>query len=342
MKAPAWLDSNGPDSDVVISTRVRLARNLAGYHFPGRASLFEKKSVFDKAASAVTTLPSLSNRPCLNFLETPHGDQRVLLENHVVSEQLLAAEGDRGVIHDDTCRLSVMINETDHVRLQWLDSGYRPMELWREINRFDDELSTTLSFAFDSRRGFLTSNPNDTGTGLRVSCLMHLPGLVLTKTVDQVLLGASQTGVATSGFFRDRPVVIGNLFLLSNQAALGVTEQECIANTEEIVCKVIECERAARTKIVTMASTELADKVWRAWGVLCFARTLTMDEFLNLSSALRLGCDCMIFDRIQRDAINQLIIACQSEHLRQASGADLSPADIDIFRAETVRRLIHA
>jgi protein arginine kinase len=339
---PAWFRPKAPDSDVVISTRVRLARNLHGHQFPPRASLMEKNSIFNEVSTAISSLAPFRNHTCVNFLGAPKLSQELLAEQRAVSPELLKLDGDRGVISDETSLLSVMINEEDHLRIQGLDAGYQPSEIWQRINTIDDQISEALNYAYDSRLGFMTSCPTNAGTGLRVSFLLHLPGLVLTKTIDQALVAASQTGLATRGFFGENSVVIGNLFQLSNQATMGASEQEFIDNTQKIIESIIECERAARRKILDNARVEITDKVWRSYGLLRYARTLTMEDLLNLSSAIRLGCETAIFGLVSLEDLCRLTMLCQPAHLQSFHGRAMTDEEIETCRAEMVRETLDA
>ncbi len=337
---PAWLSGEGPDSDVVVSTRVRLARCLAGHQFPATASLKHRTAAFDEIVSVMTKLPRYERCELFNFMQCERLHQEFLVENRVASPDLLHAEGDRGVLVDDVSRLSIIINEEDHLRLQCLDCGYRPGDTWRVLSEVDNEIGGHLVFAFDKRRGFLTSCPTNSGTGLRVSFLMHLPGLILTKTVDSVLQGASQMGIAVRGFFGEHSCVVGSFFQLSNQATMGRSEEEFLRSTGEAVGEVIRCERRARQTILRDAKAELGDKVYRAYGILIYARSLSMDELLNLTSAVRLGVESGIFGRVSVRVLNRMILLGMPAHLQFYCGRELNEEECASRRAELAREML--
>jgi protein arginine kinase len=337
---PGWFSPTGPDSDVVISTRLRLARNLADYPFPSRASLQERRAIFEQTVAAVHRVELFNGFTCVNFLDIEKLEQQALGEKRAVSVEMMAMDGDRGVVVDGGYRVSLMVNEEDHLRLQCLESGYAPGSTWSMVDRIDDALGGVLSFAYDKRWGFLTSCPTNAGTGLRISFLMHLPGLVLTKTIDQILQGASQMGISTRGFFGEHSVVVGNFFQLSNQSSMGASENEFIEATQNVIRNVIDCERTARQRILGEAHREIEDKVYRAWGVLLHARLLGMDELLNLGSALRLGIECGLFNKLGLEALNRLTMICLPAHLQLLHAHPVAPEDIDVCRAEVVRNFL--
>jgi protein arginine kinase len=336
---PVWFDSSGPDGDVVVSTRIRLARNLAEHRFPGRASAREKQKIF-KEVSAV--FGGASKRGCafevINFGQIGKLQQHLLAEERVVSVDMLRGEGDRGVAFDPSKRSCVMINEEDHLRIQGMDSGFRTFDLWELASAVDDALGKGLKYAYSERLGFLTACPTNPGTGLRVSYLMHLPGLVLTKAIDQVLQGASQMGVATRGFFGEHSDVLGIFFQLSNQATLGASEAEFIESTSGVIKEITGHERAARQRLMKEAPLEVSDKVCRAHAILCGARMLGFGELLNLTSAIRLGIECGIYREHTVDDINTFVMICMPAHLQvYISGLEDTSDEPDMVRADLAR-----
>ena len=334
---PAWFSGDGPDADVVISTRVRLARSFSGRRFPHLASLFERKLAFEDVAAAFQQSPHLANFECVNCASLSRVERQFLVEQRLISPELMELEGDRGVAVDAGRKLSVMINEEDHLRLQCLDGGCRPSELLTELDAVDDAMSSLLDFAFDQRRGFLTCRPANSGTGMRVSFLVHLPGLILTKNIDQVLLAASQMGLGTRGFFGEHAGVAGALFQLSNTVAVGVSESELIENARGVVERTVECERAARQRIVAEARPELLDKINRAFGILTHATMLEVDEFLNLSSAIRMGIDCNLFNPTTIANLNRLTLLIMPGHLQTMRKQTMTDDELKTARALAVK-----
>src|SRR5690554_1343121 len=340
IQLPAWFDNDGPESDVVTSTRIRLARNLADHHFCYHAKTSERKKIFNEISDALKDSEKFSNFELINFSGLNDLEQLFLVEERIVSADLLKVEGDRGVASDLTHRINIMINEEDHLRMQSIDSGFRPAGLWNIINKMDDELGSRLKFAFDPARGFLTCCPTNSGTGLRVSFLMHLPGLVLTKTIDAVLQGASQMGISTRGFFGEHSEVVGNFFQLSNQATMGAHEEAFLENTQRTINEVIRHERKARARIFKDAKLELTDKVYRAYGILLHARTLSVKECLNLTSALRFGVVSGLFKLITIEELNRITLMSMPAHLQKYRDSSMDESGMLVARAELVRELL--
>ncbi|MCL2218615.1 MAG: ATP--guanido phosphotransferase [Chitinispirillia bacterium] len=336
---PVWLDNLGPDEDVVVSTRIRLARNLAAHKFPSRASARDKQKIFKEASAVLGS----SSMPCgkfeiINFGRLRRLEQHYLAEERLVSVDMLKGEGERGVACDGSRKYCVMINEEDHLRIQGMASGFHTFDLWEMTSKVDDCIGKGLKYAYSERFGFLTACPTNSGTGLRVSYLMHLPGLVLTKAIDATLQGASQMGISTRGFFGEHSDVVGNLFQLSNRATMGASEAEFIETTSKVIREIICHERTARERLLKDAGLEVADKVWRAHGMLCNARVLGFPELLNLTSALRLGIDCGFYDVRTIDDINRLIMLCMPAHLQVCISDMARPSeDLDVARAGMVR-----
>ena len=340
---PAWFDNSGPENDVVISTRIRVARNIEGYKFPGRASPKEKMKIFNEAASVIKSVPRKlfgDGFEVVNFGRLRKLEQQFLIEERIASVDLLRGEGERGVACDPSRRVSVMINEEDHLRLQGMDSGFHSFDIWEILDLLDDYVGGRLKFAYSGRIGFLTSCPTNSGTGLRISYLLHLPGLVLTKAIDAVLHGASQMGIGARGFFGEYSEVVGNYFQLSNQASLGAGERDFIDSTAKVIREVIGHERKSRERLMADARLELSDKVFRALGILQNARTLTFNELLSLTSALRIGVECGICDGLTVDEINKMITICMPAHLHIHRSLEDAQKDLDVSRADLVRDLL--
>jgi protein arginine kinase len=337
---PPWLSGSGPENEIVVSTRIRLARNLNNHPFPSHASPGERKQVFETVSRTLHGRSGCGTFKAVNFSSLPRIDQQYLVERRIASPDLLGTDGDRGVAFDNTSGIAVMINEEDHLRLQCLMSGCRPMDSWNAIDRLDDELGRTLEFAFDRRRGFLACCPTNSGTGLRVSFLMHLPALALTKALDPVLQGATMLGIAVRGFFGEHSGVVGSFFQLSNQATMGAHEQEFIARTEKTVREIVACEKKARERLLAEARVELCDKIYRAFGILSYARTLSMPEFLNCASALRLGIDTGLFTGVTARTLNAATLAVMPAHLQKFARRELDEKALSVLRAERVRSLL--
>jgi protein arginine kinase len=233
-----------------------------------------------------------------------------------------------------------MVNEEDHLRLQAIQSGFQPKNAWRIINRIDSELSIHFVFAFSDQFGYLTACPTNTGTGLRASVLIHLPALVLTQEIDKVLRGIAQVGLTVRGLYGEGTAVSGNLFQISNQTTLGQSEEDIIDSLEQVTKQIIGYEEDARATMRRDAKVQIEDKIWRAYGILKSARVLTSQEFMNLTSAVRLGVAMGMIADVKIRTLNQLIIWTQPSHLQKRAGQSMGPEERDVYRADFVRKAL--
>lgn len=340
-----WLDASGDHSDVVLSTRVRLARNLQGYAFGPRARVNDREAVLEQTKRAAAKVSLLKGATLLELPELDHRSRRILLERRLASRELLgdAKTGPAratGVLLASKDPLSVMINEEDHLRIQGLVSGLRLKKAWNLVDRLDEELGQELPFAYHHEFGFLTSCPTNVGSGLRASVLVHLPGLVLTKEIGKVLQGLGQVGLTFRGLYGEGSEVVGNFFQVSNQTTLGKTEEDLVEHLDKIVRQVIQYESHARQVLLRDAPQVTEDKIWRAYGLLRFARSLSFEELMNLLSGIRLGVGLKLLPELRVYTLNKLMIFTQTAHLEQAAGRDLPPSECDAHRAAYVRRIL--
>jgi protein arginine kinase len=342
----SWLDASGPESAVVLSTRVRLARNLEGYSFTIRTSEEDRTAILSQVLDATQRADQLAESTTFRLNELDHHDRQLLHERHLVSKELAGLEPGKSMRSDAALvtdgQLGVMVNEEDHVRLQVLRSGFSLDEAYSDLERLDAELGTRLSFAFHQEFGYLTSCPTNAGTGLRASVLIHLPGLVLTKEIAKVLQGLSQVGLTFRGLYGEGSEVVGNFFQLSNQTTLGKSEDELLDHLAKIVRQVIAYEREAREVLQRDAAAVIADKVWRAYGLLRYARSLSFDETMNLLSGVRLGVGLNLVPDLSVYTLNKLLIFTQSAHLAVSEGRSLPEQDYSIPRASYVRSQLEA
>jgi protein arginine kinase len=262
-----------------------------------------------------------------------------------VSQELLGgSKGEpqrgSGVVLSARDPLSIMINEEDHLRLQSLLSGLRLRDGWGLVDRMDEELGQELPLAYHPEFGFLTSCPTNVGTGLRASVLMHLPGLVLTKEIGQVLQGLNQVGLTFRGLYGEGSEVVGNFFQVSNQTTLGKSEEDLVDHLDRIIHQVIQYEKQARQVLMKEAPAETEDKIWRAYGLLRFARSLSFEEMINLLSGVRLGAGLKLLPGLRVYTVNKIMIYSQKAHLEQAAGRDLPPPERDAHRASFVRKIL--
>jgi protein arginine kinase len=341
-----WLDGSGPHADVVLSTRVRLARNLQAHAFPTRLGPDERRRIWARIREAAEATELLREGAAIELSAVTPVTRRVLLERHLISREIaggLAEENapvGAGLFMRGGGELGAMVNEEDHLRLQALRSGLRLTEAHRDVDRLDEELGGRLSFAFHPEFGFLTSCPTNVGTGLRASLLVHLPGLVLTKEIAKVLQGINQVGLTFRGLYGEGSEVIGNFFQISNQTTLGKSEEDLIDHLNRIVGQVIQYEMQARGVLLRDAPAVIEDKIWRAYGLLSHARTLSFEEVMNLLSAVRLGVGLKLIPSVRVSSLNTVMIYSQAAHLEHAAGRRLSEGEEEIHRAAYVRRAL--
>ena len=340
-----WLDASGEHAGVVLSTRIRLARNLQGHAFGPRARVNDREAVLEQTRRAMDKVELLAGSILLALPDLDHRSRGMLLERRLASRELL---GDvkvgpsraTAVLLAAQDPLSVMVNEEDHLRLQGLVSGLRLKEAWDRVDRLDEELGQELPFAYHHEFGFLTSCPTNVGSGLRASVLVHLPGLVLTKEIGKVLQGLGQVGLTFRGLYGEGSEVVGNFFQLSNQTTLGKSEEELVEHLDKIVRQVIQYEDQARQVLLRDAPQVTEDKIWRAYGLLQYARSLPFEELMNLLSGIRLGVGLKLLPELRVYTLNKLMIFTQTAHLEQAAGRDLSPGECDAHRAAYVRSVL--
>lgn len=341
-----WIEDSGPYADKVISSRIRLARNLRDIHFPGRFSSEHSQEVLQKVTLALRSPAArrvAGELDILTISELTPIQRQILVEKHLVSPQLIE-EGDvaRAVVLREDEAVSIMVNEEDHLRLQCLFPGLQLRAAWKLANDIDDALEQQLNFAFDQQLGYLTGCPTNVGTGLRASVMMHLPGLVHTQQAVRILAALSQVGLAVRGIYGEGTEALGNLFQISNQVTLGRTEEEIIDNLELATRQLIDQEHAARKVLLEQAQVQLENRVWRAYGLLTTARVVSSEEALNLLSDLRLGIDLEIIKELTPRVMNELMIAIQPAYLQEQAGRAMAAWERDVWRANMIRAKLAA
>lgn len=338
IKTPGeWLQAKGPHSEIVLSSRVRLARNLSLFPFVKRAKVSDLKEILFQMEEISSQSQIFNEGLFLKLRELSPMDLQFLQERHLISLEMSEDSSESGVIVGKLERYALMINEEDHLRLQSFTSGLKLKEAYGILNALDDELERSLDYAFSDEFGYLTACPTNTGTGMRASVLIHLPALVLTKEIEKVLRGVSQVGLAVRGLYGEGTEVKGNFFQVSNQTTLGRSEEDIIQGLEKVTKQIIEYERHARDTVLESARPQIEDKIFRALGILRSARLLTSEEVLNLSSAVRLGVSAGTVKSVGLKTLNELLIFTQPAHLQRLFGTEMEPAVRDMKRAEYVR-----
>jgi protein arginine kinase len=335
-----WLDGSGPSSDIVLSTRVRLARNLAEVPFTHRAREEQLQMVYSGVIAASKVVPELQGVEAFPMRDLSPLDRQFLVERHLISHDLADNGRLRGLLVVPDESLSAMVNEEDHLRLQALASGFQVRSAWEAVNAVDDDLARGLDYAFSEDLGYLTSCPTNVGTGMRASVLIHLPALVLTKQIGRVLQGIAQVGLAVRGFYGEGSQIQGNFFQISNQTTLGQSEKETLDSLERVTRQIIESEQGARDGLIKDARVQVEDKIWRAYGTLRYSRVISSQEVVNLSSAVRFGLALKLEGLADVRVLNELLVRSQPAHLQKAVGREMEPRERNVVRADYVRNLL--
>jgi protein arginine kinase len=333
-----WLRGSGPESDIVMSSRIRLARNLADYPFVRRCTEPDRGKIVRMLRDRILESKELTNVTYVDVEVLAAVDRQFLVERQLISRELSESEGPRGVIIDADERFSVMVNEEDHLRLQVMSSGLALQSAWEQINRIDDLIEQKVTYAFHDRLGYLTACPTNVGTGMRVSVMLHLPALVITRQIDKVFRSLQKISLAVRGLYGEGSQAMGDFYQISNQITLGRREEELIRQVAEVVPVMIDYERRAREFLVKQSQKDLHDRVSRAFGILCTAQTISSEETMMLLSSVRMGVNLGLIEDVEIPTINQLFIHTQPAHLQKIRGMELDTADRNVERAHYLQR----
>lgn len=332
-----WLRGTGPDSDIVISSRIRLARNVAEFPFPSRTQESTKREIADFLRENIAATPAGARLSFINIEESTPLDRKFLIERQLVSREHSEGSGARGACISPKETISLMINEEDHLRMQVLRSGYALDDAWQEINQIDDDLEERVSFAFSDEFGYLTSCPTNVGTGMRVSVMLHLPGLVITKEIQKVFQAMHKMSLAVRGLYGEGSQALGDFYQISNQVTLGRSEEQIIQNVKRVIPDILSYERRAREALVKSDRQRLHDQVSRALGVLSSARQISSEETMEKLSSLRMGINLGLVDDIEISTVNELFMHTQPAHLQKIRGEILESSERNVVRAAYLR-----
>ena len=340
--AGEWLRGSGPMSEIVISSRIRLARNIAGFPFLSRCSRHQRQTLEQRARDTILGARLSPQTLYVDLQDAPDWDRQLLVERHLISKQHAAAEGARGVAIGENETISIMINEEDHLRIQVLRSGLQLEEAWEQINAIDDTLESKLDFAFNPRFGYLTACPTNVGTGIRVSVMLHLPALKLTGEIEKVFRAAKDMRLAVRGLYGEGTEATGDFYQISNQTTLGKTEDEIISDFKHLVIpKIIDYEHHARRTLLNDRTVALDDKVCRAQGILRSARLMASEETLFLLSHLRMGINLGRVKDVELSTVNELFLLTQPAHLMKILGRKLEGDVRRAARADFIRQRLN-
>ena len=339
---PGWLTEPGPFSDVALSTRARLVRNLPNFPFPHHATEVELETILADLSRRLVRLPIFADGWDVGFAGLEPVQRRALHEKLLASFGLVSRPANRGlVISRDLTRVA-MINEEDHLRLQAYRAGFDPQGTLASIMALDQELEQEVESAFSPEWGYLTASPTNLGTGLRLSALLHLPGLVLVGEIEKVLNALRQLQFSVRGLFGEGSAVRGALFQISNLITLGRDESEIADDFQAHVGKIITYERSARNQLYGRDHLGIEDMVHRSWAIVVNARVITAQEAFDCLSNIRLGVGLGLLPAVDSGRLNLLTVQQQTAHLELAVGHQLSGRDKGAARAALLREFFAA
>ncbi|MFH2070055.1 MAG: ATP--guanido phosphotransferase [Elusimicrobiota bacterium] len=332
----SWVNGGG----IVLSTRARIARNLHDRYFPSRADASALRDVFDCTVSAVSGIPQFSDASVLKLNALDRIDRHLLMERHLISHEMASLKrttDEQGVVFTSDEKVSIMINEEDHIRIQCLLQGLATNSAYLIASGTEDSLGNVMKFAYSRRYGFLTSCPTNVGTGLRISCLLHLPAMVLTDSIENLLNGIRKARMVARGFYGEGTKPIGDIFQISNSTTLGATGEEIVHRFDRVVRTITRYETEARRKLLKESKHKLEDMIYRAYGILEYARSISSEEAILCLTKIRLCSDLNINLPVNSNHVDQLIFILQPGHLQEISNRALSPEERDIERTRLIR-----
>lgn len=337
-EAPSWLNVNGHDTDIVLSTRIRLARNLDGFRFPLSFTDEEAKKIDEVITEALLNI-NKEEKYFSHFTisEMPSLQRQVLVEKHLISPMLAKKEKSSSVLLSNNEAISIMVNEEDHMRIQCLAPGLQLFETYELANKLDRKLENSVPYAFSKDFGYLTSCPTNVGTGLRASVMMHLPAITMSKQIKVLTQMLARLGMVVRGIYGEGSENLGNIYQISNQITLGKSEEEILDDLQNVVVQIIQNEREAREKLLQTAKAPLEDRVYRALGTLKYARIMTSEEAAACLSNVRLGVDLGIIQDVSIQVLNECMLIIQPGFVQQFAGTTLQATERDMYRAKLLR-----
>src|SRR5688572_17696983 len=328
---------DGPYNKIVLSSRVRLARNVKGMPFPGWAKKPDRIKALELIRPAVQGLPQMADSFSESMDNLTVLDNNLLVERHLISREHAAKNAGSGLVLNREESLCVMINEEDHLRMQALRPGLQLRQAWHAIDQVDSKLEKKMDFAFTPALGYLTACPTNVGTGIRVSAMLHLPGLVLAEQINQIIQAVNKLGLAVRGLYGEGTEALGNVFQVSNQMTLGETENDIVERLNKVLAQIIEHEENARSMLLEKKPKTVYNHIGRAYGILANAHSISSKETLNLLSLMRLGVDLGLFPDLDRALVDELFVVTQPNHLQKRYSDKLTAEERDLLRADMLR-----
>ena len=327
----------GPDDRIVMSSRVRLARNVNGAPFPGWAKKPERVRVLEMIQPVVAEMPEMGDAFAVSMDNLSPLDKLILVERHLISREHAAKSAGSGLVLNREETFCVMINEEDHLRMQALRPGLQLRQAWAAVDALDSRLEQKLQYAFNPDWGYLTACPTNIGTGIRVSAMLHLPGVVLAEQINPIIQSVNKLGLAVRGLYGEGTEALGNVFQVSNQMTLGDTESAIVERLEKVLAQIIEHEENARATLLEKKPKLIYNHIGRAYGILANAHSISSKETMNLLSLMRLGVDLGLFPGVDRALVDELFITTQPAHLQKEHSEKLSAEERDLLRADMMR-----
>src|SRR3954470_3766634 len=333
---------DGPYNKIVLSSRVRLARNVKGMPFPGWAKKPDRVKALEVVRPAVESLPQMSDAFSESMDNLTVLDKNILVERHLISREHAAKNAGSGLVLNREESLCVMINEEDHLRMQALRPGLQLKQAWHAIDQVDSKLEKKLGYAFTPDLGYLTACPTNLGTGIRVSAMLHLPGLVLAEQINQIIQAVNKLGLAVRGLYGEGTEALGNVFQVSNQMTLGEAEPDIVERLNKVLAQIIEHKENARGTLLEKKSKSVYNHIGRAYGILANAHSISSKETMNLLSLMRMGVDLSLFPDVERWLVDELFIITQPAHLQKRFSEKLSAEERDLLRADMLRERLRS
>src|ERR1044071_3946213 len=327
----------GPHDRIVMSSRVRLARNLKGLPFPGWAKKADRVKALETIRPAVESLPQMAAAFTESMDNLSALDKQILVERHLISREHAAKGVGSGLVLNKDETLCVMINEEDHLRMQALRPGLQLRSAWLALDQMDSALERRLEYAFSNELGYLTACPTNIGTGIRVSAMLHLPALVLSEQINQIIQAVNKLGLAVRGLYGEGTEALGNVFQVSNQMTLGENESAIVERLEKGLSQTSEHEENARQTLMEKKPKTVYNHIGRAYGILANAHSISSKETMNLLSLLRVGVDLALFADLDRALVDELFVTTQPNHLQKRYSDKLTAEERDLLRADMLR-----
>lgn len=330
-----WITEKGPLNEIVLSSRVRLARNLKNTPFPMYLDSNQGENIINAVGDAFIN-PQSSEYSLYHMDRTSQLEKQILIERHLISPDLVKNNNGAAIMREDEI-VSIMVNEEDHIRIQVILPGLQVIKAWELADKIDNLLEQNLDYAYDEKLGYLTCCPTNVGTGMRASVMIHLPALNLTGNIGKILQTVTQIGLTIRGLYGEGTDFLGNLFQISNQITLGRSEGEIVDNLNGVTTQIIEKEREARNILLNHNRIQLEDKVWRSWGILKNAKIMSSQECMKLLSDIRLGMDLKIIENLPVSVLNEIMIETQPAGINRYANKELTPEARDALRAEIIK-----